>query len=70
MSYTQRPCVCGGTTFLVLPGVPLQFGGNVGYTWNITGVVCQQCTRTEMFTNNADAVARHVAAKVITAGPQ
>jgi hypothetical protein len=38
-------------------------------TWTIIAVVCTQCTRTEMFTSNADQVARHVpGARMIAAG--
>ena len=71
MSYVQRPCACGGTTFQVLPSVHLHHGtyANTVYTWMVTAVVCTQCTRTEMFTSNADQIATHVqGARVITAG--
>jgi hypothetical protein len=56
--------------FLVLPDIRVHFGGstNAAHQWSITGVVCQQCTRTEMFTNNADQVATHVQSRMIMAG--
>ena len=71
MSYVQKPCGCGGTSFYVLPGVDLHYGGttHAAFTWSVTAVVCTQCTRTEMFTANAEQVASHVAgARMIAAG--
>ena len=72
MSYTQRPCVCGGTSFQVLPNIQVHHGSST-YTqvWSVTAVVCAQCTRTEMFTNNADQVASHLeGVRMIVAGGQ
>ena len=73
MAYTQQLCACGGTSFFVLPEIHIHFGPTVhsAHNWTVTAVVCTQCTRTEMFTNNADQVARHVPnARTIVAGPQ
>jgi hypothetical protein len=73
MAYTQRPCVCGGTDFLVLPNMQLHHGASTHTThiWLVTSVVCTTCTRTEMFTANADTVASHLTGvRTISAGPQ
>jgi hypothetical protein len=71
MSYVQRPCVCGGTTFQVLPDVQLHYGttGRGALTWMVIAVVCTQCTRTELFTSNSDQIASHIPnARMIAAG--
>ncbi len=40
-------------------------------TWRVIAVVCTQCTRTELFTSNADQIAGHIpGARMITAGHQ
>jgi hypothetical protein len=73
MAYVQRPCVCGGTTFHVLPDVQVHHGASthVTYSWMVTAVVCTECTRTEMFTSNAEQIAGHVTgARMIKAGQQ
>lgn len=73
MSYAQRPCVCGGTTFHVLPDVQLHYGGttHAAFTWTVIAVVCTQCTRTEMFTSNAEQIAGHLpGARMLAAGQQ
>jgi hypothetical protein len=71
MAYVQKPCVCGGRNFHVLPNIPVSYwpGTSTRAVWSVSAVVCTACGRTETFTHNPEEVAANLqGARMIAAG--